>query len=76
MMIDFQTLSQAGVYNMFHVKQLKKRPCDNSKQLKGKKYKDLVCAFDIEATRLTSNDIDEHFPDFDNAIMYIWQFCI
>lgn len=61
---------------MFHVKQLKKRPCDNSKQLKGKKYKDLVCAFDIETTRLTSNDIDEHIPDFDNSIMYIWQFCI
>lgn len=76
MMIDFQTLSQADVYKMFHVKQLKKRPCDNSKMLKGKKYKDLVCAFDIETTRLTAYDIDENIPDFDNAIMYIWQFCI
>lgn len=29
-------------------------------------YKDIVCAFDIETTRLKDND--------DNSIMYLWQF--
>lgn len=76
MMTNVNTLSQAAIYNLFHVKQLKKRPCDNSKMLKGKKYKDLVCAFDIETTRLTNSDIDENIPEFDQSIMYIWQFCV
>ena len=71
MMTNVNTLSQADIYNLFHVKQLKKRPCDNSKMLKGKKYKDLVCSFDIETTRLTNSDIDENITEFDQSIMYI-----
>ena len=36
-----------------------------SKRKAGRKYLDLVCAFDIETTRL---------PDIEQSIMYIWQF--
>lgn len=36
-----------------------------SKRKAGRKYLDLVCAFDIETTRL---------PDLEQSIMYIWQF--
>lgn len=40
----------------------------NRKYLKKKiSYKDYVCAFDIETTRI---------PQTDDSVMYIWQFCL
>ena len=34
---------------------------------KGIRYKDVICAFDIETSRI---------PGTDHSVMYIWQFCL
>lgn len=43
-----------------------KRGRGNPRSRRPVRYKDCVCAFDIETTKL---------PDQDTSIMYIWQFC-
>lgn len=43
------------------------RPVGNQASRRKRVYKDLICAFDIETTRIAFSD---------ESVMYIWQFCL
>ena len=51
-------------YESFRAVPVQKRRRGNQGRRDGRRYKDIVCAFDIETTRL----------DAENSIMYVWQF--
>lgn len=51
-------------YEAFRAVPIQKRKRGNQGRRDGRRYKDIVCAFDIETTRL----------DAENSIMYVWQF--
>ena len=52
-------------YSIFGKAKNQRAPRGNPHGRKKKRYKDLVCAFDIETSTL---------PDLEQSIMYIWQF--
>lgn len=55
----------AGDYAVFSKCKNQRAPRGNPHGRKKQKYKNLVCAFDIETSTL---------PDMEQAVMYIWQF--
>lgn len=59
-MFNYRTFN----YESFRAVPVQKRRRGNQGRRDGRKYKDIVCAFDIETTRL----------DAENSIMYVWQF--
>ena len=52
-------------YSIFSKAKNQRAPRGNPHGRKKQKYKNLVCAFDIETSTL---------PDMEQAVMYIWQF--
>lgn len=59
-MFNYRTFN----YESFRAVPVQKRRRGNQGRRDGRRYKDIVCAFDIETTRL----------DAENSIMYVWQF--
>ena len=61
------TITDVNSFDYYWFKKIKlqKKHVGNPGTTSQRRYKDLVCAFDIETTRL---------PDTDQAVMYHWQF--
>ena len=57
---------EAFPFVWFNLIGYQKRPAGNQKTRRGPEYKDVITAFDIEASRL---------PEIEQSIMYVWLWC-
>lgn len=69
---DYITVYDVAVGTFSGLKTLQRAKGKNAKGIK-REYKDAICAFDIETSRLPTSITG---LDREQAIMYVWQFCV